>query len=1321
MRNMILAILFAASLFFNCSDNTQGQDSSPDEAGVEAGLDLAVVDSGDSGGDSGDGGGGDGAGDSAADKSDGPALEASTQDGPTGEGKASDVNLHDAWISKYAWSQMPATTSKTGTLYAVWGSGSEDVFAVGDKGTILHHDGRRAASGSWWQVMTSGVSSDLEGIWGSSPLDVFAAGASGSIVWYDGAGWTVETSGETKAFRALWGSGYSDVYAMGEFGAMVHNGRTARPNTWTAVKPGSGETFLGSWGSSASDIFVVGSNGATLRYDGSAWKKMTSGTTKHLWSVWSSGANNAIAVGEDGTILRYDGSAWKTMASGTNTTLRGVWGSSPSDVFAVGEKGAIHHYDGLAWSWMVSGTSSGLHGVWGSGANDVFAVGDKMTIMHYGPCDCKVGTLCYATGDRDATGCQVCDPAKSTTALSTATGGCTISSVCYKKGDLDSTRCQVCDPAKNTTAWTKVSGGCTINGLCFPKGAPGAAACQQCDPTQSTTAWSATAGSCFISGKCYAKGQKDSTGCMICDPAQSSTAWTSIPNMCLISSKCYKDGAKDVSGCRVCDAAKAPKAWTIVSGSCYIYGKCYNNGFKPSSGCQVCDSAKNNTAWTQLAGWCYIGNTCYLNGVKDSGGCRRCYTSVTTTAWTMLPNYCYIYGKCYAKGAKNTGGCQVCDSAQSTDAWTMVPGYCYIESTCYADGTKNSTGCKKCDVAKSTSAWTPVGCSAYPLQKKKIYFAKGSSTSAMTPASIFSDGTGYTQTPGFGTLYTSYSSYLYGNVREYYPFTREEPRQESRLSYGYPISLTNKHGSIRWYRDVSANKVGVMHLGDKGLTTSLYTTSGSSYSYLYYYFAASLDGKYVATHRPQKGLVVMRTDGTKYSSGKPYMEFDPATAPYYIYTTSVTIAGKYAYMVSRATSSSSSQHTLWYAPLDGSAGIKAVTLPQVGSASPKFIDDEIASSEDGSVIATTAGSNSSNEDLITVNTSTMKAVNVSKSPGTFRERSYYWGYAGSGSQMAVSAKGTYVAYVKYVSSRYNLYVAKADGSGTPYHVTQTANFSYTYHRPYSLKFLDDDNLIFTIYGSSSSYNDIYRFQASTNTLANLTLINSTSKTKPYYPSSTSYFRTYGMWLSPNRKYLYFLAYHRPVSTYYYDIKAVDLSTWKVKDITTGAEVYLSADAFASCQGKGTFFYVAEPQATTYTRHQLFSFNMNTASKPVQLTNLPGSTYNPNYMYIYDVTPSPDCTHVAFRAGYSNYLNLYAGQAMKGKITNGSNVTGVNYVFDYIGVSSDNKQVVYFDGTSSSRYTMKVVPMGTGPCCKPQIIYPKGGTTTTTYWLLYGMD
>jgi len=63
------------------------------------------------------------------------------------------------------------TSSVVKNLYGIWGSGPNDIYVVGEDGTILHSTGDGT-----WATQTSGVSVDLIAVWGSGSGDVYVVG-----------------------------------------------------------------------------------------------------------------------------------------------------------------------------------------------------------------------------------------------------------------------------------------------------------------------------------------------------------------------------------------------------------------------------------------------------------------------------------------------------------------------------------------------------------------------------------------------------------------------------------------------------------------------------------------------------------------------------------------------------------------------------------------------------------------------------------------------------------------------------------------------------------------------------------------------------------------------------------------------------------------------------------------------------------------------------------------------------------------------------------------------------------------------------------------
>ena len=302
-------------------------------------------------------------------------------------------------LSDDEWILMDSNTIEV--LYGVWGSSSNDVFAVGNNGSILHYDGNQ------WRAMNSGTSASLYGVWGTSSDNVFAVGEGGTILHYNGSVWHSVDSGAHDQIQVngIWGSSGSDIFIVGVDeengdGIILHyNG-----SEWQEMNRRALIYFGEIWGTEPNDIFVLGGyqnpmvlSSYILHYDGTEWRDVRYGggyeTPEWLNGLWGSGSDDIFAVGYgwDDTIsdhvaivLHYEGNEWrKIILEQTPERLNKVWGSGPNDVFVAGENGIILHYDGETWIVMNNSSNNDLKSVWGSGPNDVFAVGENGTILHY--------------------------------------------------------------------------------------------------------------------------------------------------------------------------------------------------------------------------------------------------------------------------------------------------------------------------------------------------------------------------------------------------------------------------------------------------------------------------------------------------------------------------------------------------------------------------------------------------------------------------------------------------------------------------------------------------------------------------------------------------------------------------------------------------------------------------------------------------------------------------------------------------------------------------------------------------------------------------
>jgi photosystem II stability/assembly factor-like uncharacterized protein len=76
-----------------------------------------------------------------------------------------------------------------------------------------------------------------------------------------------------------------------------------RRNDLEQTVPSAGP-FVGVWGFASGTVYVVGSSGQVLRYDGTTWKALQSGTSSNLTRVYGASTASVCVLGDAGTLLR---------------------------------------------------------------------------------------------------------------------------------------------------------------------------------------------------------------------------------------------------------------------------------------------------------------------------------------------------------------------------------------------------------------------------------------------------------------------------------------------------------------------------------------------------------------------------------------------------------------------------------------------------------------------------------------------------------------------------------------------------------------------------------------------------------------------------------------------------------------------------------------------------------------------------------------------------------------------------------------------------------------------------------------------------------
>lgn len=256
-----------------------------------------------------------------------------------------------------------------------------------------------------WTIDHLTTDGALLGVWGSGPDDVWAVGgdADGPLVLHDnGSGWARVAVPGGGRLANIYGFTGGDVYAVGERGLLLHHDG----QQWSQIDTGTDVTLFGLWGASADDVWVVG--GDLLGPSGSAVVlRGAHGVFTRvadiprallpsvLFKVHGFGADNVMMVGSSG-VLTFDGTTWRKDAVPSSGLLRAVWGRGPDDVYSVGGTAAaeVIHYDGRAWRMASEvATGTGLTGVFTSPGEPTIAVGSSSYVFEIAPS----GELAQAT------------------------------------------------------------------------------------------------------------------------------------------------------------------------------------------------------------------------------------------------------------------------------------------------------------------------------------------------------------------------------------------------------------------------------------------------------------------------------------------------------------------------------------------------------------------------------------------------------------------------------------------------------------------------------------------------------------------------------------------------------------------------------------------------------------------------------------------------------------------------------------------------------------------------------------------------------------
>jgi hypothetical protein len=190
----------------------------------------------------------------------------------------------------------------TATLYGVWAAAPNDVWAVGgtpEGGTAQPNDVVLHFDGSAWTPSPVPQPSGRAffKVWGASADDVYVVGEAGTIWRRQGGAWTLEASPSAATLTTISGCSANEVYAVGGRDVLQSDG-----STWKKLDVSSALTnnVNGIACSSPGNVLLVGSGGLKQRLAKGLWTDdSTLEPYSELHSAWADSTGAYWTAGGD--------------------------------------------------------------------------------------------------------------------------------------------------------------------------------------------------------------------------------------------------------------------------------------------------------------------------------------------------------------------------------------------------------------------------------------------------------------------------------------------------------------------------------------------------------------------------------------------------------------------------------------------------------------------------------------------------------------------------------------------------------------------------------------------------------------------------------------------------------------------------------------------------------------------------------------------------------------------------------------------------------------------------------------------------------------
>jgi hypothetical protein len=290
----------------------------------------------------------------------------------TGDSVSSEPSALIAPCATGTWCLEAGPVNTAPLLHSVWAVSASDVFAVGDKGTIM----RRSSTG--WTAMSSGTTQNLRGVWAASSSNVWAVGLGGTILRFNGTSWSTVTGVTTSDLDAVWGSSANDVW-LGATGTVLH---------WNGTSFSTSTSFAGHIrsisGSGPNDVWVTGENTMVHHFTGTWLPAISPGVgTNTFFAVLAVASGNVWVT--DSTMAKESvhltAGSWVPKST-SGAFFEGMTAFGANDIWGVGLSTSIGHWNGTVWA--ITGPFGSIGTLWSatSAPSNAWAVGDFGLIAH---------------------------------------------------------------------------------------------------------------------------------------------------------------------------------------------------------------------------------------------------------------------------------------------------------------------------------------------------------------------------------------------------------------------------------------------------------------------------------------------------------------------------------------------------------------------------------------------------------------------------------------------------------------------------------------------------------------------------------------------------------------------------------------------------------------------------------------------------------------------------------------------------------------------------------------------------------------------------